>query len=96
MGLLHRLDRPVSGVILIARTSKAAGRLSEQFRLGTIRKSYLAVVEGRVPEGRGVLEDRLLKDHRNNYVRVGRPGPNKGKAREPTMKLSSRRGRGRS
>jgi len=47
LGLVHRLDRPVSGVVLLARTSKAAGRLSAQFRERRVRKTYLAVVEGR-------------------------------------------------
>lgn len=46
LGLIHRLDRPVAGVMLFARTSKAASRLSAQFRSGSIRKLYLAVVEG--------------------------------------------------
>lgn len=44
VGLVHRLDRPVSGVLLLARTSKAAARLSAQFRDGTVAKTYLAVV----------------------------------------------------
>ncbi len=47
LGLVHRLDRPVSGVVLLARTSKAAGRLGQQFREGTAIKTYLAVVHGR-------------------------------------------------
>ncbi|MBF0527248.1 MAG: hypothetical protein HQK56_19375, partial [Deltaproteobacteria bacterium] len=53
LGLLHRLDRPVSGVVLFAKTSKAARRLSEQFRSRQIVKIYLAVVEGHPapPEG---------------------------------------------
>ena len=45
LGLVHRLDRPVTGVILLARTSKAASRLSQQFRDGTVSKRYLAVTE---------------------------------------------------
>ena len=45
---MHRLDRPVSGVLLFARTSKAAARLAEQFREGTVEKIYWAVVEGEV------------------------------------------------
>src|SRR6266853_641453 len=48
VGLVHRLDRPVSGVVLFARTSKAAARLSEQFREGTVTKVYRAIVEGKV------------------------------------------------
>jgi 23S rRNA pseudouridine1911/1915/1917 synthase len=46
LGLVHRLDRPVSGVLLLARTSKAAGRLSRQFREDRVGKLYLAVTEG--------------------------------------------------
>lgn len=47
LGLVHRLDRPVSGVVLLARTSKAASRLARQFREGQASKTYLAVVQGR-------------------------------------------------
>lgn len=47
VGLVHRLDRPVEGVVVLARTSKAAGRLSAQFRERRVRKTYLAVVSGR-------------------------------------------------
>ncbi len=55
LGLVHRLDRPVSGVVLLARTSKAAGRLSRQFREGTPRKTYLAVVTGTPEPAAGEL-----------------------------------------
>src|SRR5882757_6929789 len=53
VGLVHRLDRPVSGVVLFARTSKGAARLSEQFREGTVLKIYRAVVEGKMTERSG-------------------------------------------
>ncbi len=56
LGLVHRLDRPVSGVVLLARTSKAAGRLSAQFRERSVRKVYRAVVEGAPPANAGRLE----------------------------------------
>src|SRR5438034_5193461 len=62
LGVVHRLDRLVSGVLLFARTSKAAARLAEQFREGTIEKVYWAVVEGDVQRQAGSLEDWLLKD----------------------------------
>lgn len=55
LGLVHRLDRPVAGVVLFARTSKAAGRLSEQFRTGVVGKKYAAVVEGVVKQASGHL-----------------------------------------
>src|SRR5262245_44529419 len=53
VGLIHRLDRPTSGVVLLARTSKAAGRLSEQFRSGLVSKVYWAIVEGEPAEDEG-------------------------------------------
>jgi 23S rRNA pseudouridine1911/1915/1917 synthase len=62
LGLVHRLDRPVSGVVLLARTSKAAGRLSRQFRERSVTKRYLAVVEGSPPDERGVLVAQLARD----------------------------------
>src|ERR1700676_2476874 len=62
LGVVHRLDKPVSGVLLFARTSKAADRLARQFREGTIEKVYWAVVEGNVEQTAGSLEDWLRKD----------------------------------
>jgi 23S rRNA pseudouridine1911/1915/1917 synthase len=70
VGVVHRLDRPVSGVVLFARTSKGASRLSEQFRVHSIEKSYLALVEGSVPTQHGELHDRLAKDRERNVVSV--------------------------
>jgi 23S rRNA pseudouridine1911/1915/1917 synthase len=61
LGVVHRLDKPVSGVLLFARTSKAAERLSRQFREGTIEKVYWAVVEGELLKTAGSLEDWLRK-----------------------------------
>lgn len=55
LGMVHRLDRPVAGVILFCRTSKAAARISEQFRAGTAEKYYLAVLEGELKEKSGTL-----------------------------------------
>src|SRR6266852_4365675 len=62
LGIVHRLDRVVSGVLLFARTSKSAARLAEQFRVGTVEKVYWAVVEGEVQESSGALEAWLRKD----------------------------------
>lgn len=66
-GLVHRLDRPVSGLMVLARTSKAASRLSAQFRDNLPQKRYLAVVEGDC-EGEGVCKNYLVK--KNQRVRV--------------------------
>lgn len=70
LGLVHRLDRPVGGVMVFAKTSKAAGRLSEQVRNKTLKKKYLAVVDGQFEEKQGSLEDYLYKDERNNISKV--------------------------
>lgn len=70
IGLVHRLDRPVGGVMVFARTSKAASRLSEQVRNKILRKTYIAVVDGKIDEKNGVLEDYLYKDERNNISKV--------------------------
>jgi 23S rRNA pseudouridine1911/1915/1917 synthase len=80
VGLVHRLDRPTSGVVVLARTSKAAERLSAQFREGTVEKVYWALVEGRGPQGPGVLDDTLRKDERRNVVEVVAPGTPGGRA----------------
>jgi 23S rRNA pseudouridine1911/1915/1917 synthase len=74
LGLVHRLDRPVSGVVLFARTSKGAARLSEQFRAGNVRKTYHALVEGRVARAEAELCDWLIKDEATNMVHTAPPG----------------------
>jgi 23S rRNA pseudouridine1911/1915/1917 synthase len=73
LGVVHRLDRPVSGVLLFARTSKAAARLALQFRDGSIEKVYWAVVEGEVSRTAGTLEDWLRKDKSRGRVEVVEP-----------------------
>lgn len=70
LGLVHRLDRPVGGVMVFAKTSKAASRLSNQVREKTFRKKYLAVVDGKFEKQEGTLEDYLYKDERNNMSKV--------------------------
>lgn len=76
LGLVHRLDRPVGGLMVLARTSKAAARLSDAFATRRVDKGYLAVVRGAV-DGPLALTDWLLKDPRTGSVRVvpqGTPG----------------------
>jgi 23S rRNA pseudouridine1911/1915/1917 synthase len=70
LGVVHRLDRPVGGVLVFARTSKSAARLSEQFRTGEAHKTYLGLGEGSIAESSGVLEQWLYKDEERNLVRV--------------------------
>jgi 23S rRNA pseudouridine1911/1915/1917 synthase len=73
LGIVHRLDKVVSGVLLFARTSKAAARLAEQFREGTVEKVYWAMVEGEVGRAAGTLEDWLCKNRQTRRVEVVEP-----------------------
>ncbi len=61
LGVPHRLDRPVSGVVLFARNSKAAARLAEQFQRHQVTKVYWALVDGDVDPAEGVWQDFLRK-----------------------------------
>lgn len=70
VGLIHRLDRPVGGAMIFAKTSKAASRLSETVRSRSFRKVYLAVVHGTLSSPQGRLHDMLLKDPKSNTVSV--------------------------
>ena len=70
LGLVHRLDRPVGGIMIFAKTSKAASRLSNQVREKTFKKKYLVVVDGKVFPKQGSLEDYLYKDERHNMSKV--------------------------
>ncbi len=70
LGLVHRLDRPVGGIMIFAKTSKAASRLSNQVREKVFKKKYLAVVDGKFENKKGTLEDYLYKDERNNISKV--------------------------
>jgi 23S rRNA pseudouridine1911/1915/1917 synthase len=72
LGLVHRLDRPVSGVMLFARTSKAASRLSEQFREHRVRKIYLAVIPGEIKPRSGILNVRLSRTGTRTRVTTSR------------------------
>lgn len=90
VGVVHRLDRPVSGVLLFARTSKAAGRLSDQFRKGSVSKTYSAVVAGDAP-GKASLIDWLKKDRTENLVSVVEETVQGAKRCELSYRLSGQR-----
>ena len=74
LGLIHRLDRPVGGVMVFAKTSKAAARLSEQVRNKDFKKTYLAIVDGKLEKAEAVLENYLLKNERTNTSKVVQEG----------------------
>ena len=66
LGLVHRLDRSVGGVMVFAKTSKAASRLSEQVRNKQVKKNYIAVVKEKMENLSGIMQDYLVKDERQN------------------------------
>ena len=74
LGLVHRLDRPVGGIMVFAKTSKCASRLSEQIRTNKMKKEYHAVIEGVLKSKGGKFEDYLLKDEKTNIVTVNEKG----------------------
>ena len=73
LGLVHRLDRPVGGVMVFAKTSKAASRLSKQVQKHEFKKIYMAVIEGKVSDS-GTFKDKLKKDEKTNITRVSEDG----------------------
>ncbi len=66
LGIVHRLDRPVSGVVIFARTSKALSRLNEMFRVGKIKKTYLALTDTVPPGEEGTLVHYMKKNTKLN------------------------------
>ena len=74
LGLVHRLDRPVGGVMVFAKTSKAAARLSEEVREKIFKKTYLVIVNGKFSKTKGILEDYLLKNEKKNMSKVVKEG----------------------
>ena len=70
LGLVHRLDRPVGGVMIFAKTSKAASRLSNQVREKVFKKEYLAIVDGKPEKNKGTLENYLLKNEKTNTSKI--------------------------
>ena len=70
LGVVHRIDRPVSGVVLFARTSKAAARLSELFRDKHITKTYWAVVKDKPPHQSETIVHYLLKNEKKNMSKA--------------------------
>ena len=74
LGLVHRLDRPAGGLMVFAKTSKAAKRLQSSFKNHDIEKRYYAVIKDDGIKEKDSLEDKLLKDHKTNMVTVHENG----------------------
>lgn len=96
VGLLHRLDRPVGGVVLFAKTSKAASRLSDQFRRHTIEKIYWALVENKTANSKlkteGEVIQWLVKDELANIVTAYNHEVSGGQRAELTYQVIEPRG----
>ena len=76
VGLVHRLDRPTGGIMVFAKTSKSASRLSSQFAGSKMHKQYLAVANGTIQKGKQRLNNYLKKDEKTNIVSVVPSGEN--------------------
>jgi 23S rRNA pseudouridine1911/1915/1917 synthase len=81
LGLLHRLDRNVEGIMVFAKTSKAASRISEQIRKHEVNKRYRAIVNGTFKNKEGRMSYYLLKDKKNNVTSVFDKDPGRGDAK---------------
>ena len=91
LGLIHRLDQPVEGVMVFAKTPFAAGSLSEQVTDGRMKKHYLALLCGKPSEDSGKLVDYLLKDGRTNTSSVVTVGTKDAKRSELNYRVLERR-----
>ena len=92
-GVVHRIDRPVEGLVIFARTSKALERLNRMLRDGEIHKTYHALVEGKVTEDAGELENYLVSDGRINKTFIAKattPGAKLSKLRYRTLAVGDR------
>lgn len=87
LGLVHRLDRPVGGVMVFAKTSKAASRLSEEVRNKTMKKTYLAIVNGKIEEESTQFVDYMWKDEKNNTSYVASENKKNAKRAELDYKV---------
>lgn len=90
LGLVHRLDKPVEGIVLFAKTSKGASRISEQFRTRKTEKIYRAIVEGVIDPPAGTLRTKLDKDERTRKASVSEEG------KEAVLKYRTLKAGGRS
>ena len=90
LGVVHRLDRPVSGCVVYARTSKALTRLSELFRTRDVKKSYWAIVTDRPPAEEGSLQNYLKKNEKQNKSYVYEKEVKGSKSAELSYKILSR------
>ncbi|MCQ2250686.1 MAG: RNA pseudouridine synthase [Bacteroidales bacterium] len=79
LGLTHRLDRPTSGIVIFARTSKALSRMNELFRKGEVHKTYWAITAKRPPEDEGTLRNMIYKNEKQNKSYLAHPGTNDAK-----------------
>lgn len=74
LAMVHRLDRPVGGIMVFAKNQRAASRLSDQVQDGTMVKFYQAILTGELPDESGMLEDYLVKDGKTNTSKIVKKG----------------------
>lgn len=92
-GVVHRIDRPVTGVVVFAKTSKALSRLNEMIKKGEMHKTYWALVEGKREDNEGYIESWLLSDGKTNKTSVvseGTPGAKHSKLNYKVLAVGDR------
>lgn len=87
LGLTHRLDRPVAGLVIFAKTSKALSRVNKMIKDGKLEKTYRAIVEKLPPKPSDTLTDFLLKNEKQNKSYVVQPGSKKAKEAKLSYRL---------
>lgn len=87
LAMVHRLDRPVGGVMVFAKNQRAAAKLSDQMQDGNMVKFYQAVLTGELPQESGVLEDYLVKDGKTNTSKVVKKGTKGAKKARPAYEV---------
>ncbi|MDX5347841.1 MAG: RluA family pseudouridine synthase [Hymenobacteraceae bacterium] len=92
MGVVHRLDRPVSGVVVLAKTSKALARLNEMFRENRVKKTYWAIVNRRPAVEEGTLVHWLVKDPAKNLTKAYNSSKRGGQRAELSFRLLNHQG----
>ena len=68
LGTIHRIDRPTSGAVLFAKTSKALSRMNEKFRENRVEKTYIAIVKNKLPKINDIIENYLLKNQKKKQI----------------------------
>lgn len=89
IGITHRIDRPVSGIVVFAKTSKALARLNDMFREGNMQKTYYAIVKNKPPQAEAMLENYLVRNEKLNKTFVSKKQTDNSKIAKLRYKIAA-------